>query len=68
MGSAARGGPGKDDGMSRRALAIGAAVVAIVIALGGATAWYFGLVFTSPSVAAGDRRPSALRRHPHRRQ
>ena len=37
--------------MNRRALAIGAGVVALVAVIGTALAWYFGLIFTSPSVS-----------------
>ena len=35
---------------SRRFLAVGAAAVAALLAAGTAAAWYFGLIFTSPSV------------------
>jgi glucose/arabinose dehydrogenase len=35
---------------SRRFLAVGAAAVAALLATGTAAAWYFGLIFTSPSV------------------
>ncbi len=40
--------------MSRRKLAIGASVLAIVVGLVVWTAWYLGLIFTNPSVNAGD--------------
>jgi glucose/arabinose dehydrogenase len=41
--------------MTRRAWALVAAIVAVLLAAGTALAWQFGLIFTSPSVAAGER-------------
>ena len=40
--------------MSRRALAVGAAVLAATVGIAVAAGWYFGLLFTNPTVGAGD--------------
>ena len=43
--------------MSRRSVAIGAATLVAVVGLALGAAWYFGLLFTSPSVSGGDPVP-----------
>jgi glucose/arabinose dehydrogenase len=43
--------------MSRRALAVSAGALVAVIAVVVATAWYFGLLFTNPSVQRGEPLP-----------
>jgi glucose/arabinose dehydrogenase len=40
--------------MSRRALAVGAGVLVAVIGIAIAAGWYFGLLFTNPSVPRGE--------------
>jgi glucose/arabinose dehydrogenase len=40
--------------MSRKALAVGAGVLVAVIGIAVAAGWYFGLLFTSPSVERGE--------------